>query len=598
MHPSTLAHLRTLMLGSPHELASDADAYRKERRRGATPESALLQRLADTSPPHVVLGTIQSGHPVELPVRDLVGVQRWTVGATGAGKSAQVLAEEIQLIEPHAPWSMVHVDAKSESAGWLTDLFVPVLLAQWDSEAAIEEFVDGYQVINPFETSALPELNVLVNERGAPQALLAKEIAGLIAESLGPQGASFGIRMEGVLTYALRLALAIGGLSLLEVRSLLLNPAYLNGLLRFCDDPDVREYFVYRFPKEPSASIHAVVARLDLLLMLPDTQRVLCAPGCVDIAGALDGSLTVIDVGSPPRGAEAIGSWWMGLFVRRLARSIMGRPVGEETKPAFVIMDEWWTGLDAELAHHFERLLTLARYKRVGLWLINQLAGQVGNRFPGLLATLKNSCAMQIAFRQSFDDAKAMEHLLPVTGEREVLREPGGPPWNTRVAKPTEEKQLLKAELARMPERQFWFLWASSGLPAVHLHAPDVPFEEAKRIRDQLSPDLLAFCRRGRGGVSARALDSVLEHRRAHMRALEAGNVAHAFPDFSAPPPVVLSSGRETPSAPGAPARRPRRSPSAAADHPAANVPDDALAPPADPVSPIPPQGDDEPFLG
>lgn len=44
---------------------------------------------------------------------------------------------------------------------------------------------------------------------------------------------------------------------------------------------------------------------------------------------------------------------------------------------------------------NFERLLALARHKRVGLWLVNQLSAQIGSRFPELLTVLRDSCASE-----------------------------------------------------------------------------------------------------------------------------------------------------------------------------------------------------------
>lgn len=59
----------------------------------------------------------------------------------------------------------------------------------------------------------------------------------------------------------------------MELRSALINERYLNGLLAQVEDYDVKEYFVYRFPHEPTESIQAVIARLDMLLF-EDTARV------------------------------------------------------------------------------------------------------------------------------------------------------------------------------------------------------------------------------------------------------------------------------------------------------------------------------------
>ena len=43
-------------------------------------------------------------------------------------------------------------------------------------------------------------------------------------------------------------------------RSLLSSPSYLDAMLRFTDDAELKEYFLYRFPKESKESLQAVIS--------------------------------------------------------------------------------------------------------------------------------------------------------------------------------------------------------------------------------------------------------------------------------------------------------------------------------------------------
>lgn len=514
--------LRRRRVGSEEELAAAAgnavDSAEKKLAR------MLSERGA--APPRLFFGRMGSGERVEIPIADLTGVSLWSTGSTGSGKSAHGLATELALVAPESPAVFWKIDAKGEAAPWLTDLFLPVIVGAW-SERAREHFFETYRVVNPFDASNLPGMNVLAPQ-GVPRALHAKEVAVLVAESLGGV-TGMGHRMTTILTFAVRLALSVPGLSLLEVRALLTNPGYLNGLLRFSDDVEAKEYFLFRFPKESKEALLAVIARLDLLLLVEDTARVLAAPDAIDIGTWIERGVTICNFGDVPRGAEYLGNFWLGLMFRALVRAVMGRPVTPETRPLFASVDEWQVALDEELARHFERVLTLSRFKRASWWFTNQLAGQIGSRFPQLLATLKNSCGIQIAFRQSHEDALALTHMLPEGGERTRSRDAGA------------------AAFARLPDRTFWFYWKKRGLEAVKLISPTVNFDGARRALDRVPADIREACQGRSGGYSRHALDRVLAARRARVAAVADGTATHPCPEWRASVPAISLSSTLSP---------------------------------------------------
>ncbi len=524
--------LRRLFVGSKVELTESAADYLHEQME-PDPTLLLLQDLEERAAGdrfRVVVGAIEEAtdYSVSIPVHEMYAVHRWCIGGTGSGKSAQLLAEEIQLIGPGMPWSVVHVDAKGESARWITDLLLPALLADADDEI-ITEMLEGLNVVSPFDERNLPEMNLLLPVPGMSRSLQAKEIANLISEALGPMGSDWGIRMMGILLNGLRLALSVGGLSLMELRSALINERYLNGLLAQVEDYDVKEYFVYRFPHEPTESIQAVIARLDMLLF-EDTARVLCAPRCLSYSYLLEGPLTVINLGGAPRGAEFLTRFWISVFVRGLARAIHSRK--DTRRPVFAALDEWWLGLDADLAGDFESLLTLARHKNVALWLINQLPAQVASRSASLLATIENSCGFQTIFRQSPSDARRFNHIYPVSEHFRKKKTPDSPKYDTRIARDEEQRKHYGEELIRLPNRHFWFYPRALGRPGVKLIAPDVPFEEMVRAARRASPELRALCRGHGGGSSAKELDDVVAQRRHQIREIAGGHARDPRRDF------------------------------------------------------------------
>jgi hypothetical protein len=506
--------IRRIVVGSESKLVERA-IEQEARGQPLSNEQVFLVSLdndREKAAFEVLVGHLaDGGGDIAIPLERLVGLHRWSTGATGAGKSAQTLAEEIQLVGPGMPWSLLHLDAKGESAPWMTDYFLPAMLMQHERRE-VEEFLEELRVVNPFDEQNLPALNVLIPQPGVSIALQAREVANLVGKLLGPSGGgTWGPRMTNVLFYALRLALEAGNLSLLEVRTLLINDQYLNGILKNISDQDVREYFVYRFPSENKESIAAVVSRLELLL-LDDTARVLCAPKCLSPSALIEQPLSIINVGNAPMGAEFLSTFWMGVFVRGIGRAIIARPRTE--RPVFCVVDEWWLGLDDELAFHFERLLTQARFKNVGLWLLNQLPAQIGER---LLRVIENSCGFQTAFRQSHRDAGSMAYMLPVSDDVRIRRTPDHPKWDTRVATATEQRQHLVEELSRLENRHFWFYPKIYGSQAVKLRSPDVHFDWARREADR-APNWLRDACRGRGsGFSRVDLDEHLELRRARM---------------------------------------------------------------------------------
>lgn len=517
------AGLRRLFVGSKRKLVEAAIEHHIES-LDPPPEVHLLNDLderAREDGARVLVGTLAEAEdiPVAVPVSEFYGVHRWIVGATGRGKSAQAFAEEMQLIGPGMPWSLLHVDAKGESAEWITDLLLPAMLRDADEDDVIE-VIRGLNVVAPFDESNLPEMNLLAPVGGISRSLHAKEIANLIGEALGGAGGDWGVRMMGILLNGLRLMLSVGGLSILELRSALINDRYLNGLLREVEDYEIREYFTYRFPQEPTESVQAVVARLDLLLF-EDTARVLCAPGCVSYASLLEGPLTVVNLGGAPRGAEFLTRFWISVFVRGLARAIYSRR--DTRRPVIAAIDEWWLGLDADLAGDFESLLTLARHKNVALWLINQLPAQVASRSSALLATIENSCGYQTVFQQSPSDARRFSHMFPVSEHCRVRRDLDGPRYETRVERPSEQRARHVEELIRLPKRHFWFYPRALGRPAAWLIAPEVPFDDLRRAADQASDDLRALCRGYGCGTPARVLDEAIEKRKHHIKEVTGG---------------------------------------------------------------------------
>ena len=511
--------------------ANDARvAARKRKER----ENALLQGLGGrrSGEELILIGTLaDTGQPVRIPLSRLGSSMAWVTGASGSGKSSLLMCVTLQWLSTFDRLVFVGADAKGEFHSELTTRFLPATLGAWKDDER-ERFFANYRVINPFDSQNLPPMNLLVPAEGVPQALQAREVATVVADALGGAGvAQFRSRMTAILGFVLRFCLHLRNASLLEAKSLMVNENYLNGLLRFCDNRELRDYFTYRYPRENKESVLAVVSRLDQLLELDDTKRSLCAKSCVDAHELLERGFTLLNVGSPPRGAEFLIKFWYAVYLRSLSRAIMSREVGGSALPAFCLLDEWQTGISIDIAEIYSKLLTQARYRKVGLWLANQLPAQLG-KFNELLPALKNSGGIQMAFRQSHEDARALSHILPTHKELRVPASPGAPAYDTRPARETEIREHLLREFSRLPQRAYWLYPRQFGMEAVLLKAPTVEFDAARRAADATPHWLREACEGRVGGLSRADLDLVLERRFAHIDAVIAGTATSPMPTF------------------------------------------------------------------
>ena len=144
----------------------------------------------------------------------------------------------------------------------------------------------------------------------------------------------------------------------------------------------------------------------------------LSAPSCVSFADALESGLTIVDLGSPPAGAERAQRFWAGILTGRITRAILSRPIRADSPQAWVIFEEVQEALGGGQAEQFARLLALARHKRIALTLVNQQPGQVASVDPTLVRVLRTNAGLEAAFRANLDDARALVHALPSPGAK------------------------------------------------------------------------------------------------------------------------------------------------------------------------------------
>ena len=452
-------------------------AYAAERRRldAATNRPKLDPRfreemLRGREERNVQIGTLAAEPSLAalVPLRDIFRQHAVITGASGAGKTRMVLGVAQWLFrflasDPNA-FGLVAQDHKDEFVPLLQEILGEVL-AELPGPRA-NALLDRLVVVNLFSRTALVPMQVLQPE---PDVDILKN------------------KIER------------SNVTLAELTAALCDLEELGRWAFELPSPELREFFAAG-PRLAHASLDGVRARLHRLLRLPSTRLMLSARESLPFHDLLGSKLLMVNVGSPPLGCEDIGRFWASFLLLKLSRAIFQREHCEAERPILVMADEWQEALlaGADVAERFERLLSMARSRGVALWLISQSFAVASRISPSLPKVVATNTSMQVLFRAAPEDARAMQHLLPVTGRR--LRDSVAP-WEERPRSPflteAEERERLIHDVAQLPERHFYFWNRLRPWPAQLVRALDVsprpPARETEEMTRRLRDGSLAL---------------------------------------------------------------------------------------------------------
>lgn len=434
----------------------------------------------------LAVGRVQRGQRQELlyhlPMSTLLR-HALVTGTTGWGKSGHFLSVILGVLTHHPEIGIVLVDLKGETAAELRDRFLPAL-------AAVNPRIRPENVISiaPFGRFGVP-LNPLRPILGlAPEVqanLVCSLVGSLVDGGLGP-------RMTGVLAWLAQATIAIEG-SFLDILQMLTDETYREAVAQKMHNPAIRDYLIFTFDQEPRASCESLRARLEWLLLLPAMRGMLCAKDCIRGSDLIESPITIVDLGGAPQGFAPLSRFVGSFLFQLLTGAVFSRPVTPDTKPALLFVDEWQSLVKAS-GEDFERLLSQARYRKVGLWLANQTLAQVDGASGGLLRSLTTNIALHVAFRPEMADIKHLLPLLPVTGRRVDPDQPD------RLLTKDEERRRLLETLTRLPPRHALLGDLVSGNAEV-IRTLGVPYEQARKRAEALPEEQVERFRQGRFGI-------------------------------------------------------------------------------------------------
>lgn len=492
--------VRRLLFGDD---AARALAAERDRMRDAlTPASpagfADAQSRAEKASNAIRLGRlVESGEPLWAALDDLL-VHMLVLGASGSGKSFLLLVLAVVAWMHGVP--IIVIDPKGEMAELLLERILPTLISQLPASAQAHA-LSTIRVIDPFGSTALPPMNPLVREPALSIDLQALDVASCFEAVVD---AGTGVRMQTVLDWLLRLVIAVGQGSFLTVRRALQDTAVLEALVRQCTDRETVSYFLTRWTTEPQSAKNAVLARLDRLLALPATRLSLSATTALDFDAMLTTGITIVNLGNVPAGLTDVADFWSTWVFTKLVRAIYRRPAtGIGVPPAILLSDEWQSSVTRPLISSMEDVLARARSRRVFLWLCCQQRAQVERVSGALWDIVAGQTTIQVLFRATIDDARAMRHVLPVTGRMPRL---APAPWDrSRAASPflspAEEREARVEEIAHLANRTAYLWDRRRPWPAVQFRTATLDLPDGKR-----APPAIAL-QVGRGSVAVDVAD-------------------------------------------------------------------------------------------
>jgi len=278
-------------------------------------------------------------------------------------------------------------------------------------------------------------------------------------------------RMIWLLTNSF-LALSDAGLSLLDLPRLLLDNSFRERLLIRLKYDNVRDYFLYEYPKTQGA-IHQwvtpVLNKLGAIIYDPDIRLMLAGKPTINFKQILDQKLILLV--NLPKGILGEGpSALLGAFiVAHLQKAALSRAAQRKRQPYYLYLDEFQN----YTTDNIKDILSESRKYALSLTLAHQYLDQLS---PDIRAAVLNTAGTLICFRVGYHDAyQLVKEIFPspdfITEVKRRYKIDHLESYPLAVIE--ESKEPLKWEgltqvLTKLRHREFWCRRRGDFTPTKH----------------------------------------------------------------------------------------------------------------------------------
>lgn len=358
-----------------------------------------------------VEGILLGEHPLDgtsLPVRlpdKLRARHTYVVGKSGSGKTTLLRNLILQDLEAGRGLAVLAPEAEMLREELLP--FIP------------EHRWSDIVYVDPSDTARPVPFNPLHLDEGEDLDLKVDETFTILQRVFEDDGGTSAPRMEQILRQGLYLLMRIPGTTLLDFERLLdrQDSTFRDWAVTQIKDDETERFWRRTYPAYPKDAHLPLVTRLGRFLRPQTVRSLLCAPGCLNVRGAMDeGKVLMFNLSDGLLGAtnaELIGQ----LVVAKLQTAAMSRASApkEERRPFSVYLDEFQTFCGVA-STSYERILSRARKYGLSLTLAHQQTGQIPER---LMREILGNVATVVVFMVGASDARLLcrEMIGEVDGE-------------------------------------------------------------------------------------------------------------------------------------------------------------------------------------
>ena len=332
-----------------------------------------------------------------------------------------------------------------------------------------EIFKKRITIIDFSDAERVTPYNILAHHPYLADELMVSNRIDTIAEQFS--GISeMSVRMRMILKYFF-LLMAEFNLSVSFFESLCSDPVLLRRLVEQSKNPQVRDYFLYRFEDENTSTLLAIRQRIDAFLISEGVRLSLSATSAPDFTLLQDqGNPTLIRTAGANI-TSGVRETLDGLCLSDIKQSVFRRSNPQQKFLWF--FDEaqnlFKTRSNRE---HMIDLLTMSRSFGSFFALLTQsLTSAV--RDPDIINSILANVRWIVMLRSTLRDAELIAPAIPVTG---TMMKPKHHPFETtKSLTEAEELKLKLKEITRFPDRQA-YCWLKASLDmAVKITTPHVP---------------------------------------------------------------------------------------------------------------------------